>query len=157
MVVNLQADEPFLGAPELQRVADALARDAELRRGDAGHADYGPRRAVRPARRGGREGPRGPRLYFSRAPIPWIRDGRPASLPRDTPFLRHVGLYAYRVRTLRALVAAEPHPYERAEALEQLRALTAGMHIHVDVVAAPLARGVDTEADLARAEREAGG
>jgi CMP-2-keto-3-deoxyoctulosonic acid synthetase len=68
--------------------------------------------------------------YFSRAPIPWVR-GRfaspPGSLPDDVTFLRHLGLYAYRVATLRVLAESEPCELERAESLEQLRALWLGI------------------------------
>jgi len=94
--------------------------------------------------------------WFSRAPIPWVR-GRfrpgtpPDSLPEGVPFLRHVGLYAYRVRALRRLSSAPPDRYEVAESLEQLRALGLGIVIRVAVVDAP-GPGVDTEADVARAE-----
>src|SRR5690606_26745728 len=65
-------------------------------------------------------------LYFSRAPIPWSRDGDRAEPPR-----RHVGLYAYRVRDLKALSAEPPCALEIAERLEQLRALWLGMRIVV--------------------------
>jgi 3-deoxy-manno-octulosonate cytidylyltransferase (CMP-KDO synthetase) len=93
--------------------------------------------------------------YFSRAPIPWQRQAfkgewPAAELPSGSSFLRHIGLYAYRVSTLHALSAAEPAPAERAEQLEQLRALWLGIPIHVSVVAEAPAHGVDTEQDLER-------
>lgn len=93
-------------------------------------------------------------LYFSRAPIPWARDafanGAPTSLPAGTLFLRHVGLYAYRVRTLRRLGELPSSPAERAESLEQLRALACAVRIHVTIVAEAPGHGVDTQADLDR-------
>src|SRR5688572_32004044 len=97
-------------------------------------------------------------MYFSRAPIPWVRDsfgttGATAPLPTDVPFLRHLGLYAYRAATLRRL-SKEPRPaHERAESLEQLRALAIGVAIHVTCIDEAPPPGVDTEADLARVRR----
>lgn len=93
-------------------------------------------------------------LYFSRAPMPWCRDqfaaGRPASLPGDVAFRRHIGLYAYRVSFLHDYVAWPVSPLEITESLEQLRALWYGRRIHVaDACEAPPA-GVDTAEDLAR-------
>lgn len=93
--------------------------------------------------------------YFSRAPIPWVRGtfarGQvAASLPDGVPFLRHLGLYAYRAATLRRLAATPPSAYERAESLEQLRALAMGVPIHVTRVPEAPPHGVDTEQDLER-------
>jgi 3-deoxy-manno-octulosonate cytidylyltransferase (CMP-KDO synthetase) len=83
-------------------------------------------------------------LYFSRSPIPASRSG---GVPEDAR--RHIGLYAYRVRYLLQLAAAPVAPPERAERLEQLRALWLGIRIAVaDAVETP-PRGVDTEDDLA--------
>ncbi|NEX21530.1 3-deoxy-manno-octulosonate cytidylyltransferase [Thiorhodococcus mannitoliphagus] len=93
-------------------------------------------------------------LYFSRAPIPWHRDeflGDRAKLPTSVRFLRHIGLYAYRVSFLRRYVAFEPSPLEIAESLEQLRALWHGEPIRVGIAAEEPGPGVDTRADLARA------
>lgn len=96
--------------------------------------------------------------YFSRAPIPWVRGafdaGPPASLPDGVPFLRHLGLYAYRVGVLRRFCAAPPSPLERAESLEQLRALSLGMAILVGILDTPPSHGVDSEADLARIQHD---
>jgi 3-deoxy-manno-octulosonate cytidylyltransferase (CMP-KDO synthetase) len=68
--------------------------------------------------------------------------------------LRHLGLYAYRVGILRQLCATPPQPYEKAESLEQLRALYMGIVIRIAVLDSDPGPGVDTEADLARAELE---
>lgn len=86
-------------------------------------------------------------LYFSRAPIPWPRDG---GLPA---VLRHIGLYAYRAGSLRAISAAPPCALEEAEKLEQLRALWLGLRIIVAKAAEPPAPAVDTEDDLAKVRR----
>ena len=101
---------------------------------------------------------RGFARWFSRAPIPWVRGafeaGVPDRLPEGVPFLRHLGLYAYRVGVLRALCAAPTHPLERAESLEQLRALASGVAIVCPILAEAPSPGVDSEADLARVQRE---
>ncbi len=87
-------------------------------------------------------------LYFSRAPIPFARDPR-GGWP---PMYRHVGLYAYRRSTLLVLASLEPTPLERAEALEQLRALEHGIRIRA-VETAYDSIGVDTPEDLEEVRR----
>ncbi len=91
-------------------------------------------------------------LYFSRAGIPWKRDGliTDQDLSR-APYLRHLGIYAYRRPALLTWVSLPPSPLEELERLEQLRALEAGLGIGVAIVneAAP---GVDTAEDVARME-----
>lgn len=89
-------------------------------------------------------------LYFSRAPIPWLRD--PADDARRATLVRqHVGIYAYTREALNAWVALPEHSLERVERLEQLRPLAAGMSMGVAVLDEPPPGGVDTEDDLARA------
>jgi 3-deoxy-manno-octulosonate cytidylyltransferase (CMP-KDO synthetase) len=84
-------------------------------------------------------------LYFSRAPIPH-------GAGPDQPRLLHVGIYAYRLATLRELAALQPAPLERAERLEQLRALWNGIEIHV-AVGDYHSIGIDTPEDLAKARK----
>jgi 3-deoxy-manno-octulosonate cytidylyltransferase (CMP-KDO synthetase) len=96
-------------------------------------------------------------LYFSRAPIPHVRGGRPddRDLASDR-FLRHIGVYAYTPVALERWVALPPGELERTERLEQLRALAAGLRIGVGIVAA-VEGGIDTPEDARRAaERLAG-
>lgn len=94
-------------------------------------------------------------LYFSRAPIPWSRDGAaagPASQTSHAGARRHLGIYAYRVAALRRIAALPPSEHELLEQLEQLRALDHGMDIRVaDAVVAP-GMEVNTAADLAVVE-----
>ncbi len=87
-------------------------------------------------------------LYFSRAPIPYARDPR-GGWP---PLYRHIGVYAYRRSALLVLASLEPTPLERAEALEQLRALEHGIRIKA-VETAYDSIGVDTPADLEEVRR----
>lgn len=97
-------------------------------------------------------------LYFSRAPIPFLRERKDMDdekLLRDRTY-QHIGVYAYTRDALKNWVALPPHPLERIERLEQLRPLAAGWAIGVAVIdtVGPLRRGIDTETDLARANSE---
>ncbi|MFZ3289612.1 MAG: 3-deoxy-manno-octulosonate cytidylyltransferase, partial [Telluria sp.] len=92
-------------------------------------------------------------MYFSRAAIPWHRDGfavSTATLPPGYLALRHIGLYAYSNAFLQAYPSLEPAPLEAIEALEQLRVLWHGYPIAVHVTDSAPAAGVDTAEDLAR-------
>jgi 3-deoxy-manno-octulosonate cytidylyltransferase (CMP-KDO synthetase) len=155
IVVNLQGDEPFAPAAGIREVALALAQDdapmATLATpiSDA-HELFDPNvvKLVCDAR--------GRALYFSRAPLPWARDAFAASrdaLPADVPFLRHIGIYAYRAGFLRQYTGLSRTPLEQAESLEQLRVLEHGHAIAVRLTPEPFPPGIDTEADVARAER----
>jgi 3-deoxy-manno-octulosonate cytidylyltransferase (CMP-KDO synthetase) len=95
-------------------------------------------------------------LYFSRATIPWHRDGfaqSQQSLPAGYQPLRHIGLYAYQNAFLQQYSSLAPSPIEQIEALEQLRVLWHGLPIAVHVTAAIPAAGVDTPEDLARVQQ----
>jgi 3-deoxy-manno-octulosonate cytidylyltransferase (CMP-KDO synthetase) len=91
----------------------------------------------------------GQALYFSRSPIPFVRDGQPDFSARPPRFLQHLGIYAYRRRFLLTLADMSPHPLEHLEKLEQLRVLAHGRRIQVGVVAQSLP-GVDTYDDYLR-------
>jgi 3-deoxy-manno-octulosonate cytidylyltransferase (CMP-KDO synthetase) len=155
VVVNLQGDEPFAPAAGIRAVAEAL------------HADDAPMATLATPIESAELwfdancvkvvcDRRGRALYFSRAPVPWARDACArdrSELPGGVPVLRHIGIYAYRAGFLKTFAALAPTPLERAEALEQLRALEHGHAIAVRVAPEAFPPGVDTEADLARAER----
>jgi 3-deoxy-manno-octulosonate cytidylyltransferase (CMP-KDO synthetase) len=99
---------------------------------------------------------KGMALYFSRAVIPWPRDGGPRQSGPITgggQWLRHIGIYAYRTGFLTRFVGWPPAPLERLESLEQLRALHNGVDIHVDIACRAVPPGIDTEVDLAAARR----
>ncbi|MBN9123024.1 MAG: 3-deoxy-manno-octulosonate cytidylyltransferase [Planctomycetes bacterium] len=91
---------------------------------------------------------RGRALYFSRSPIPMVRDGAPDFRAAPPRFLQHLGIYAYRRSFLLQIAAAPPHPLEESEKLEQLRVLGTGGTIGVGIVR-EAHRGVDTPADYA--------
>lgn len=159
VVVNLQGDEPCIPVELIQQVAAALlvkpgAGIATMATPITDAAELFNDNAVKVVADNA-----GMASYFSRAPIPWVRGvfhpGEvPAALPAGHPFLRHIGMYAYRAGVLKRLAAHAQAASERAESLEQLRALAMGIGIHVTTIAKAPAPGVDTEADLARAERE---
>ena len=94
-------------------------------------------------------------MYFSRAPIPFLRDDADAA-ERDARILHHVGVYAYTPDALGAWVALPVHPLERIERLEQLRPLAHGMRIGVAIVDVAPRSGIDTEADLEQREFSSG-
>ena len=93
-------------------------------------------------------------LYFSRAPIPWWRDGRAAgqALPQP-PALRHIGIYGYRAGFLRRFPTLAASPIEAIESLEQLRVLWHGERIAVHISDGRPGPGVDTPEDLDRVRR----
>jgi 3-deoxy-manno-octulosonate cytidylyltransferase (CMP-KDO synthetase) len=91
---------------------------------------------------------RGRALYFSRSPIPMVRDGNPDFGAQPPRFLQHLGVYAYRRNFLLKIAGSPPHPLEESEKLEQLRVLGLGGAINVGTVA-KAHRGVDTPADYA--------
>ena len=154
IVVNLQGDEPFAPADGITSVARAVADSGAGIATLAAPIDevetlLDPN-AVKVVRAGN-----GDALYFSRAPVPWPRDAfaHDRSVLPPGEWLRHIGIYGYRVAALRAFAALPPGRLEQVEALEQLRALEAGWRIAVALAPSPFPPGVDTPEDLARAER----
>lgn len=154
IVVNVQGDEPLIDPALIAQTARQLAEnDADI--ATAAHpiadaADFFNPNIVKVVCTSA-----GDALYFSRAPIPYARDhfAREAggeTLPQGLPAYRHVGLYAYRARFLRAYADLPPSPLEEFEALEQLRALWHGFRISVAIIDHLPAPGVDTPEDAAR-------
>lgn len=152
LVVNVQGDEPLVEESHLKEAIDLVReRDWDVGTCAAPLRNVEARRdpavvKVARARSGGA-------LYFSRAEIPFKRDGEPTldELGRP-PFLRHIGIYAYRREALRRWVSSSASPLEQLERLEQLRALEDGIRIGVAVVE-EAAAGVDTPADVLRVEQ----
>ena len=152
VVVNVQGDEPLIDPALVARCAALLAEREDCVMATAAHAitdtaDYVNPNVVKVVTDAA-----GRALYFSRAPIPWWRDGHAGGrpmLPSPAP-LRHVGLYAYRAAFLRAFPRLAPAPLEQLEALEQLRVLWHGERIAVHVADEAPGTGVDTPEDLER-------
>jgi len=158
IVVNVQGDEPFVPPCLIDQVAGLLVRDpvtaiATLATPIESLHDFLDPNVVKVVCAAD-----GVALYFSRAPIPWSRDGASSGPGSQTEFsraLRHVGLYAYRVGALKRITAMAPSTYEDVEKLEQLRALQAGLRITVALCAERPGPGIDTDADLQRARSRA--
>jgi len=152
-VVNLQGDEPFAPATGIRAAVAALAGSqapmATLATAITSIKELFDPHCVKVLRRAD-----GTAMYFSRAPVPWARDAFSSQtdvLPEGIPFLRHIGLYAYRAGFLRRFSQLAPTPLEKVESLEQLRVLEHGHAIQVAMTPAPFPPGIDTEEDLARA------
>ena len=151
VILNVQGDEPFVSGAAV-RGALAQVRDLGFPLGTAAtrasHAILGNPDAVKVV-----AADDGAAMYFSRAPIPFLRD-RTDGATLDANVLHHVGVYAYTPSALTQWVFLPPHPLEQIERLEQLRPLAAGLRMGVAVIDGPVRGGIDTEADLGRAERE---
>lgn len=152
VVVNVQGDEPLIDPGLIDAVADLLHTHPTAAMSTAAHAidslaDLRNPNVVKVVTDAA-----GLALYFSRAPIPWWRDGSAPGEPAlpDPPALRHIGIYGYRASFLREFPQLAQAPMERIEALEQLRALWHGRRIAVHVSAKAPGPGVDTPDDLER-------
>ena len=158
VVVNVQGDEPFLPPALVAQAAQLLEGDpaaqvATLATPIESLDEFMDPNVVKVV-----TALDGSALYFSRAPVPWSRDGAPAGLASQHEFagaMRHVGLYAYRADALRRITSLPPTALEQREKLEQLRALEHGMRIVVGTCTERPAPGVDTAADLERARQRA--
>jgi 3-deoxy-manno-octulosonate cytidylyltransferase (CMP-KDO synthetase) len=152
VIANIQGDEPLLEERQLSAAVGLVAEEGwEVGTCATPLLDDDARKdpsVVKVARAAG-----GRALYFSRAQIPYKRDGKPTADELErAPFLRHIGIYAYTPGALAAWVALAPSPLEQLERLEQLRPLEAGLRIGVAVVGSVDA-GVDTPADVVRLEK----
>ena len=151
IVVNLQGDEPMMPAQVIASVAQALRDVAGADISTAAAPIRSLREFLDPNCVKALRDPDGRALYFSRAPVPWPRDSIAAERPASfVGAWRHIGIYAYRVRSLLQFAAWPPTPLETTEKLEQLRALEHGMHIHVATLRESPPAGVDTPEDLER-------
>ena len=155
VVVNVQGDEPLIEPSLIQAVADLLSKEPLAQMGTAAHAIKSVADFVNPNVVKVVTDARGLAMTFSRAPLPWWRDGFAegiTQLPTQAAPLRHIGIYSYRAGFLRAFPTLSPAPLEQCEALEQLRALWHGHRIAVHVAPHAPGPGVDTPEDLARVQ-----
>jgi 3-deoxy-manno-octulosonate cytidylyltransferase (CMP-KDO synthetase) len=152
VVVNVQGDEPLINPELINQVAELLVQRPSASMSTAAHeihelAEFTNPNVVKVVIDQAQLA-----LYFSRAPIPWWRDGFAKgiqSLPQPAP-LRHIGIYAYRVGFLQSFPTLQAAPIETGEALEQLRALWHGHKIAVHITPEVPGPGVDTPEDLER-------
>ena len=145
-IVNVQGDEPFV-AKEAVGGALACLERGEILGTAAGSLD--PALVTDPNRVKVLLDPKGRAVYFSRAPIPFDRDGS-----GEVVYHQHVGVYSYTREALDVWVRLPPVPAETWERLEQLRPLLHGIPMGVTLFEGPAAPGIDTPADLAWAETE---
>jgi len=151
-VVNVQGDEPLIDPQLINSVAALLDKHPQASMSTAAHeildvAEFLNPNVVKVVIDQAQLA-----MYFSRAPIPWWRDGFAMgvqTLPQPAA-LRHIGIYGYRVGFLQTFPMLTPAPVEQGEALEQLRALWHGHKIAVHVTPTAPGPGVDTPEDLAR-------
>ncbi len=148
-IINLQGDEPLLDASTFDKLPELLERDPQAQLAtlavpfQTDEAFRSPNCVKVVCDQRGRA------LYFSRSPIPHVREGAPDFLGRRGQFLHHLGLYAYRREALFTMASLPPSPLEELEKLEQLRVLSMGWIIQVGVVE-HAGRGVDTPEDYER-------
>ena len=147
-IVNVQGDEPAIPPELINQVAQTLAINVDCTISTVAVAITDPHEIANPNVVKVVLNYAGHAAYFSRAPIPFVRDSH-APLPSDM-HLRHIGIYAYRTQFLHAYTALKPAPTEQAEALEQLRALWYGYQIAVHIAPKAPPAGVDTQEDLER-------
>ena len=145
-ILNVQGDEPFVSAAAVRGAVACLER-GEVLGTSAGSLDNA--LASDPNRVKVVVDAKGRAVYFSRAPIPYDRDGT-----GEVVYHQHVGVYAYTREALDAWVRLPPVPEETWERLEQLRPLLHGIPMGVTLFDGPAAPGIDTPADLAWAETE---
>jgi 3-deoxy-manno-octulosonate cytidylyltransferase (CMP-KDO synthetase) len=177
IVVNVQGDEPLIDPALIVSVAEHLATHPDCAIATAAHPAATMSEVFDPNAVKVVIDAHGRALYFSRAPIPWYRDSyrtqcsgdqtvtafppdnadaaangrRESEFLYHNPVYRHIGIYAYRVDFLRRYPTLAPAPPERAESLEQLRAMWHGERIAVKITDTAPPPGVDTPEDLARA------
>lgn len=155
IVVNVQGDEPLIDPALVAACAERLQAHPECVMSTAAHTIDSVEEYLNPNVVKVVTDAAGQALYFSRAPMPWWRDGHAqgvTALPDPAP-LRHIGIYGYTAGFLRRFPALPPAPLEQIESLEQLRVLWHGERIVVHLSPQRPGPGVDTPEDLARVRR----
>ncbi|MGY4828899.1 3-deoxy-manno-octulosonate cytidylyltransferase [Sphaerotilaceae bacterium SBD11-9] len=154
-VVNVQGDEPLIEPSLIDACAALLSSRPDCVMSTAAHAIDTVAELTNPNVVKVVVDGAGRALYFSRAPIPWWRDGNAEGVPQlpAPPPLRHIGLYGYRAGFLRRFPTLPACPLETIESLEQLRVLWHGERIAVHVSPVRPGPGVDTPQDLARVRK----
>ena len=147
-LINIQGDEPLIDPKLINQLARKMQRDPKIEMITAVHPFENPADAHSPHQVKAVLDRRKHALYFSRSAIPFLRDATAA-----VSYFRHQGIYGYRRELLLRFVRWKPTPLEKAEALEQLRALENGVNIHV-VVTKGGSPGVDTPDDARAIERQ---
>jgi 3-deoxy-manno-octulosonate cytidylyltransferase (CMP-KDO synthetase) len=149
LILNLQGDEPLIDPAALDLLFELLIQHPDCDMATLATPLHSPEQWRNPNCVKVVCDATGRALYFSRSPIPYVRDGQPNLALRPARFLQHLGLYAYRRPFLMRLAALPPEPLEQLEKLEQLRVLALGHPIRIGVVEES-GFGVDTYDDYER-------
>ena len=150
VIINVQGDEPFIQPSQIETLC-RLFDDSETQIGTLGKRFESMEAAENPNSPKIVCDTRGFALYFSRSVIPFVRGKERSEWFSQFPFLKHLGIYAYRREVLKAITQLPPSPLEMAESLEQLRWLQNGYRIRVGETAVETV-GIDTPEDFQRAE-----
>lgn len=149
-VVNIQGDEPFIDPRQINLLVDLISREdtqlASLAKRIEDEEDLFSPNAVKVVM-----DKEGRALYFSRNPIPFMRNMEHKDWLKNGVFYQHIGIYAYKAETLRQVARLQPTDLEKAESLEQLRWLENGLSVRMAVTASENV-SIDTPEDLAKAE-----
>jgi len=152
VVVNVQGDEPLLPSELIVQTARAMLSSTNVGMATLACAMQSEEEVFDPNCVKVVCDQNGKALYFSRAPIPFCREGFDVELlnASNVPWNRHIGMYAYTVQTLKRLSTAPVAQIESLEKLEQLRAMWLGIDIQVAIIDKAPGHGVDTLEDLER-------
>ena len=150
VVINVQGDEPFIQRSQIETLC-RLFDDPKTQIGTLGKRFETMEAVMNPNSPKIVTDVNGLALYFSRSVIPYVRGKEQATWLAEFPFLKHLGVYAYRREVLREITQLPRSPLERAESLEQLRWLQNGYRIRVGETDVETV-GIDTPEDLVRAE-----
>jgi 3-deoxy-manno-octulosonate cytidylyltransferase (CMP-KDO synthetase) len=152
IVVNIQGDEPFIDPKQIELLVQPLLLQQELGIATLALALQSQEDIQNPNIVKVVMNKLGHAMYFSRSPIPFIRDVPSSDWGRQPLFFKHIGLYAFKPQILQSITALPPGVYERAESLEQLRWLATGYTIAVSITDRESV-GVDTPEDLEKVRR----
>ena len=148
-VINIQGDEPFIDPQHINLLVDMISRDdtqlaSLVKRIDDEEELFGSNKVKVVMDKSGNA------LYFSRNPIPYMRNVAHEKWLQKGCFFQHLGIYAYKAATLRLIATMQPTALELAESLEQLRWLENGLSIRMAIVEAD-SLAIDCPADLTKA------
>lgn len=152
-VVNIQGDEPFIDPRQIDQVTQ-LIRQPEVCLATLARKINDPARIADPNTVKVVFGNDGKALYFSRHAIPFVRGAEPSQWMLHSEYYQHIGIYAYKSDTLRAIAKLPSGRLEQAESLEQLRWLENGLDIMVAVTDIAASYSIDTPDDLQRIPKE---
>lgn len=156
IIVNVQCDVPMLSPLLINQVAAVLLEKSEASMATLYEPFTNPKDIFNPSFVKVVKDINGYAIFFSRAPIPYFREGFNINdlvnsiLPNNFPYFNHIGLYAYRAGFVKKYLSWQPSPLEEIELLEQLRVLYHGEKICVAQAKAKQGLGVDTPEDLIR-------